>query len=64
MTKALRIHKPGGPEVFVWEDVSLERPGQGQVLLRQTAVGLNYIYVYHRSGLYPIANFPAIVGME
>jgi NADPH2:quinone reductase len=64
MTKALRIHKPGGPEVFVWEDVSLEKPGQGQVLLRQTAVGLNYIDVYHRSGLYPIANFPAIVGME
>jgi NADPH2:quinone reductase len=64
MTKALRIHKPGGPEVFVWEDVSLERPGQGQVLLRQTAVGLNYIDVYHRSGLYPIADFPAIVGME
>ena len=64
MAKALRIHKTGGPEVFVWEDVAVDKPGEGQVLLRQTAIGLNYIDVYHRSGLYPIAAFPAVVGME
>ncbi|MBM3541558.1 MAG: quinone oxidoreductase [Alphaproteobacteria bacterium] len=64
MAKALRIHKTGGPEVFVWEDVTVDKPGEGQVLLRQTAIGLNYIDVYHRSGLYPIAAFPAVVGME
>lgn len=64
MAKALRIHKTGGSEVFVWEDAAIDKPGEGQVLLRQTAIGLNYIDVYHRSGLYPIAAFPAVVGME
>ena len=64
MAKALRIHKTGGPEVFVWEDAAIENPGVGQVLLRQTAIGLNYIDVYHRSGLYPIAAFPTVIGME
>ncbi len=64
MVKAIRIHKAGGPEAFVWEDIAVDKPGPGQVALTQTAIGLNYIDVYHRSGLYPLAAFPAVIGME
>jgi NADPH2:quinone reductase len=64
MPKAIRIHATGGPEALVWEDVSVGTPGPGEVLLRQTAVGLNYIDVYHRSGLYPLPALPAILGLE
>ena len=64
MTKAIRIHETGGPEVLRWEDIDVGEPGKGQVRLRQAACGLNYIDVYVRSGLYPVANFPAILGME
>jgi len=53
MTKAIRIHEPGGPEAMRWEDVEVGDPRQRQVRLRQTAVGLNFIDVYHRTGLYP-----------
>jgi NADPH2:quinone reductase len=64
MTKAIRIHKTGGPEVLQWEDVTVGDPGPGQVRLRQSACGLNYIDVYGRSGLYPVGDFPAVLGME
>jgi NADPH:quinone reductase len=64
MTKAIRIHETGGPEVMVWEDVEVGVPGPGQVRLRQTAVGLNYIDTYHRTGLYPLPALPAVIGME
>jgi NADPH2:quinone reductase len=64
MTKAIRIHQTGGPEVLRWEDIDVDEPAKGQVRLRQTACGLNYIDVYGRSGLYPVAGFPAILGME
>jgi len=64
MTKAIRIHETGGPEVLKWEDVDVGEPGKGQVRLRQTACGLNYIDVYGRTGLYPVGDFPAILGME
>ncbi len=64
MTKAIRIHQTGGPEVLHWEDIDVGEPGEGQVRLRQAACGLNYIDVYGRSGLYPVAGFPAILGME
>jgi NADPH2:quinone reductase len=64
MSKAIRIHRPGGPEEMVWEDVEVGAPGPGQALLRQTAVGLNYIDVYHRTGLYPLPAMPAVLGME
>ncbi|MGW8312691.1 MAG: quinone oxidoreductase family protein [Desulfuromonadales bacterium] len=64
MSKAIRLHETGGPEVLQWEEVEIGRPGPGEVHLRQTAIGLNFIDVYHRSGLYPLANFPAIPGME
>jgi NADPH2:quinone reductase len=63
MSKAIRIHETGGPEVLRWENVDVGTPGEGEVLLRQTAVGLNYIDTYHRSGLYPLA-LPAILGRE
>jgi len=64
MTKAIRIHEQGGPEKLKWEDVPVGKPGDGQVRLRQTAVGLNYIDVYQRTGLYPIKDLPAVIGME
>ncbi len=64
MTKAIRIHETGGPEVLRWEDVEVGSPAAGQVRLRQTACGLNYIDVYGRTGLYPMAKFPAVLGME
>ena len=53
MVHAIRVHEAGGPEVLRWEEVEVGEPGPGQVRLRQTAVGLNYIDVYHRTGLYP-----------
>jgi NADPH2:quinone reductase len=53
MAYAIRVHRAGGPEVLQWEEVEIGEPGPGQVRLRQEAVGLNYIDVYHRTGLYP-----------
>jgi len=63
MPYAIRIHETGGPEKMRWEEVRVETPGPGQVLVRNTAIGLNYIDTYHRSGLYPVA-LPATLGME
>ena len=63
MTKAIRLHRYGGPEVLQWEDVEVVSPPPGQVRLRQTAVGLNYIDTYHRTGLYPLPSLPAVIGM-
>ena len=64
MSKAIRIHETGGPEVLRWEEVTIGPPGPGEVHLRQSAVGLNFIDVYHRSGLYPLPDLPATPGME
>lgn len=64
MPKAIRIHEVGGPEVLRWEEVVVSHPGPDQVHLRQTAVGLNFIDVYHRTGLYPLGDLPATPGME
>jgi len=64
MAHAIRIHGTGGPEVFQWEEIAVGEPGPGEVRLRQTAIGLNYIDVYHRSGLYKLAELPAVIGME
>jgi len=64
MSKAIRIYETGGPEVLKWEDVELGPPGPGEVRLRHTAIGLNFIDVYHRTGLYPLAALPATPGME
>ncbi|WP_108125106.1 quinone oxidoreductase family protein [Saccharospirillum mangrovi] len=63
MTHAIRIHKNGGPEVFQWESIEVGDPAPGEVRIRQTAIGLNYIDVYFRTGLYP-THFPAILGQE
>jgi len=64
MVKAIRIHKPGGPDALVWDDVEVGAPGPGQVRLKQTAIGLNYIDVYHRTGLYPLPELPTPIGLE
>lgn len=53
VSRAIRVHEPGGPDVLRWEEVDVPEPGPGQVLIRHTAIGLNYIDTYHRSGLYP-----------
>ena len=63
MTSAIRIHEAGGPEVLKWETVEVGEPGPGQVRLRQEVAGLNYIDVYHRTGLYP-QPLPFIPGVE
>jgi NADPH:quinone reductase len=63
MPHAIRIHQTGGPEVLKWEEIEVGSPGPGQVRLRQTVVGLNYIDVYHRTGLYPVP-LPAVLGTE
>ena len=63
MSLAIRIHKTGGPEVLQVDDVAVGDPGPGQVKLRQSAVGLNFIDVYHRNGHYPVT-LPSGLGME
>jgi NADPH2:quinone reductase len=63
MPYAIRIHETGGPEKMRWEEVEVGSPGPGQVLVRNTAVGLNFVDVYHRIGLYPNA-LPFTLGME
>jgi len=63
MTKAIRIHETGGPDVMKWEQVPTPQPGPGEALIRHAAVGLNYIDVYFRTGLYK-APLPATIGME
>ncbi len=60
---AIRFHETGGPDKLSWEEVEVGEPGEGQVLLRQKAVGLNYIDVYHRTGLYPVP-LPSGIGLE
>jgi NADPH2:quinone reductase len=64
MTKAIQIHAAGGADALKWEHVPTPSPKEGEVLLRQTAVGLNFIDVYLRTGLYPIAQYPATLGLE
>src|SRR5271166_6914780 len=63
MAHAIRFEKTGGPEVLAWQEVAVGRPGQGQVRLRQSAVGLNYIDTYQRSGLYSLP-MPSGLGSE
>ena len=63
MTKAIRIHEFGGPEVMKWEDVEVGAPSAGQVRVRTTAVGLNFIDTYHRTGMYKIP-LPSVIGRE
>lgn len=62
-TAAIRIHEHGGPEVLRYETVDLAAPGKGEVQLKHTAIGLNFIDTYHRSGLYPL-DLPSGLGSE
>jgi NADPH2:quinone reductase len=64
MIKAIRIHAPGGPEMMKWEDVPRPEPCPGEALIKQEAVGLNYIDVYFRSGLYKAPTMPLVIGQE
>ena len=61
--KAIKIKKPGGPEILELENITLRKPVKDEVLIEHTAIGLNYIDTYHRSGLYPLI-FPSGLGME
>ena len=64
MTKAIVIHETGGPEVLRWEDVQVPAPAAGQVAIRHTAIGLNFIDVYVRTGAYRMSGLPVSPGME
>ena len=63
MPYAIRVHEAGGPEALQWEEVEVGDPGRGQIRLRQEAAGLNFIDVYHRTGLYP-QQLPFTPGVE
>ncbi len=63
MVGVYRAHEAGGPEVMQWEEEDLGTPGPGMALVRHTAIGLNYIDTYHRSGLYPLP-LPTRLGVE
>ncbi len=64
MVNAIRIHEHGGPDKMVWEEVDVGDPGEGEIRVKHHAVGLNYIDTYQRSGLYPLASLPVVLGME
>lgn len=65
MPKAVRVHVHGGPEVLTWEDVEIGKPGAGEALVRHTAIGVNYLDTYFRTGLYPAPNgLPLTAGNE
>jgi NADPH2:quinone reductase len=63
MTHAIRFHKTGGPEVLLWEEVKVGKPGAGEARIRHTAVGLNFVDIYNRAGVYP-APLPSGLGSE
>ena len=63
MTHAIRFNTTGGPEVLVWEEVAVGKPGPGEARIRHTAVGLNFVDIYNRSGLYPV-QLPSGLGAE
>jgi NADPH2:quinone reductase len=63
MSKAIRFYQTGGPEVLIWEEIHVGKPGPGEARVRQTAVGLNYVDIYVRRGLYPVP-LPSGLGTE
>src|SRR3954447_10996764 len=63
MTHAIRFHQPGGPEVLQLEDLTLGDPAPGEARVRNSAIGVNYIDTYHRSGLYKVP-LPSGIGLE
>lgn len=64
MNHAIKIHKTGGPEVLSWEEHDPGMPGTGEVRIIHEAIGLNFIDIYHRTGLYPLPALPAVLGLE
>jgi NADPH2:quinone reductase len=64
MAHAVVMDHTGGPEVLVWRELPARGPGPGEVLVQHRAVGLNFIDVYHRRGLYPLPSLPAVLGQE
>src|SRR5690625_1693615 len=64
MSQAIRVHEHGGPEALRWEAVEVPAPGPGEVRIRHTAVGLNFIDVYYRTGLYQAPQLPFRPGAE
>jgi NADPH2:quinone reductase len=64
MTNVVRIHEFGGPEALRLDAVELPSPGPGEALVRQSFAGVNYVDVYHRTGLYPLPQVPAVLGVE
>lgn len=64
MTRAIRLHRPGGPENLRLETIDLPDPGPGELRIRHLAAGVNYVDVYHRTGLYPLPPLPAVIGVE
>ena len=64
MPMAVRIHQTGGPEVLKYEEIPAPEPGPDEALIRHKAIGINFIDVYHRSGLYKLEQLPAVIGME
>ncbi len=63
MSHVIRVHKTGGPDVLQWEDAEVGEPGPGEIRLRQTYAGLNFVDVYYRTGAYPM-QLPFVPGME
>lgn len=64
MNHAIVMHETGGPEVLRWQEYDPGMPGPGEVRIVHEAIGLNFIDVYHRTGLYPLPSLPAVIGME
>src|SRR5438067_9216740 len=61
---AIRIHRNGGPEELRYETMQVGEPGLGEAKVRHAAIGLNFIDIHHRTGRYPSARFPIVLGME
>ena len=64
MSKAMIVHATGGPDVLRWEDRDVGAPGPGEIRVRQAAVGVNFIDVYFRTGLYKAPSMPFVPGKE
>ena len=64
MTRAIRLHRTGGPEVLEVEEIELPEPKAGEARVRHHAIGVNFIDTYHRSGLYKLPSLPGVIGSE
>src|SRR5882757_7419526 len=62
-TRAIQVKRTGGPEVLEWTEIPLARPSRGEIGIRHTAIGLNFIDTYHRTGFYPLP-LPFVPGLE